>query len=290
MRSADDIPIRRFLLQAPGELARLRGENPDDVAVVLDRITCVAALSLEVRRAGWVGAARRALTQAYELGMDSTGISRPEDRGNVEMWLAILARVYGLGALAVRLEDWQAVSTLAVARPSGYDFDTYWQSWLRHAQVQAYRAKVLDRQTGVLATANNEIRRLECLRPDAAEGDERVLTSLCQFDALAAVAVSSARRRIDSSTYYTNFAPYYASRTLPALRRLIIDADVRRAVAPNLSDASLAIVLQVLLATAASEGQLLGGWHGVEDELISQFLSQHLPSDFNSQRREWDLT
>lgn len=290
LRSADDIPIRRFLLQAPGELSRLRAEaHDDDVAVVLDRVTCVAALALEVRRSEWLGAAARTLTRAYELGMDGEGLSRPEDTRNVALWVAILARVYGLGALAVRLEDWPTISTLAVARPAGHDFDTYWQSWLRHAQVQAYRANVLDQQTGVLATAHNEIRRLECLRPDVAEGDERVLTSLCQFDILTAVAVSSARRRIDSSTYYTNFAPYYPRRTLPAVRRLLIDADMRRAVAPDLSDTSLAIVLQVLFATAAKEGRLLGGWHGVDEPLISAFLEGHLPADFDPDRREWDL-
>lgn len=288
LRTNDDIPIRRFLLQSPGELSRLRSEGrDDDASVVLDRTTCIASLGVELRRPEWLELSATALTQAYELGMDGEGLSRTEDPRNVELWLAILARAYGLGALAVRLHDWSSVRTLAVARPDGRDFDTYWQSWLRHAQVQAYRANILDQQTGVLATAHNEIRRLECLRPDVAEGDERVLSSLCQFDLLAAVAVSSARRRIDSSSYYTNFAPYYPSRSLPAVRRLLEDQDVRRAIAGDLTNTQLAIVLQVLFVTAAKEGRLLGGWHGVDEPLISSFLEEHLPSDFNADRREW---
>ena len=290
LRSNDDIPIRRFLLQSPGELSRLRSEGRDeDVSVVLDRTACVAALGVELQRPEWLKLSATTLTQAYELGMDGEGLSRPEDPRNVGLWLAILARVYGLGALAVRLHDWSSVRALAVARPAGRDFDTYWQSWLRHAQVQAYRANILDQQTGVLATAHNEIRRLECLRPDVAEGDERVLSSLCQFDLLAAVAVSSARRRIDSSSYYTNFAPYYPSRSLPAVRRLLEDGDARRAIAGDLTDTQLAIVLQVLFVTAAKEGRLLGGWHGVDEPLISSFLQEHLPSDFDADRREWVL-
>jgi hypothetical protein len=287
LRSADDIPLRRFLQQSPGEISRLRSEGrDDDVNVVLDRITCLAALAVEVRRPEWLDLAARTLTQSYALGMDPEGLSRPEDPRNVSLWLAILVRVYGLGSLAVRLDDWSSARTLAVARPAGRDFDTYWQSWLRHAQVQAFRANLLDQKTGVLATAHNEVRRLDCLRPDLGEDDERVLTSLCQFDLLAAVAVSSARRRIDSSTYYTNFAPYYPTRSLPAARLLLADADVRRTIAPDLSDMELATVLQVLFVTAAKEGRL-GGWHGMDDPLISSFLATHLPPDFDPDRRDW---
>ena len=291
LRAGDDIPLRRFLLQAPGELSRLRADSRDaDLDVVLDRVTCLAALAVEVSRDTWVNAATRALTQAYELGMDSSGVSHPEDRRNIALWLGILSRAYGLGGLAVRLEMWSAVRTLAAARPSGHDFESYWQSWLRHAQVNASRANALDAKTGVLATANNDVRRIECLRPDVAEEDERVLTSLCQFDVLAAVSVAAARRRIDSSTYYTNFAIYWPRRTLPAIRRLISDETVRNALAPELSDASLAVVLSVVLTTASREGNMLGGWHGTEDEVLSEFLRHSLPADFSTERHEWDLT
>lgn len=290
LRANDDITLRRFLLRSPGEVARLRSDQRvDDAGVVLDRLAAVAALAIELERPGWVAAVVDSLMRIYELGADASGADQPNDRDNVTLWLALLTRVYGVGALAVRLRAWWAIPLLATAKPNTRDFDSYWQSWLRHAQVQASRAAILDNQSGVIARARNDVRRLAVLRPDVGEDDERVLTSLCQFDLLAAVAVSAARHMVTPSSYYPNFAPYSTTRTSPAFAALVRDPHVRDAVAGDLSDRDLAIVLEVIAATAVREGFTFGGFMGVDAAEVRAFIEENLPADFDSERREQRL-
>jgi hypothetical protein len=40
-------------------------------------------------------------------------------------WLLVIRRVYAIGALAVRLEDWEAVRTLALQRPRSLRESTF---------------------------------------------------------------------------------------------------------------------------------------------------------------------
>lgn len=290
LRTNDDIALRRFLLRAPGEIARMRAEDrDDDFDTILDRLTAIGALAVEFEREQWLSAAVDAFMRVYELGFDQNGVGRPEDPKNVALWLGVLSRAYGIGALAVRMRRWWAVSIIATPKPGVRDFETYWLSWIRHAQVQASRSGVLDKQTGIIALAHNEVRRLSVLRPDVVEDDDRVLASLCQFDMLSSVAIAAARKKIDSSSYYPNFAPYWTGRTAPAFELLVRDPDARRAIAGDLSAQDLAIVMMFISITASREAIMLGGFHGIEAEDVLRFLAQHLPQDFDREARGWNL-
>ena len=291
LRADDDIALRRFLLRAPGEVARLRSEQrDDDVAVVLDRLSALGALAVELDRPKWLTAVMDAFMRIYELGFDVHGVGQPDDPRNVTLWLNILTRAYGIGALAVRLRAWWAVPLLATPRPATRDFETYWLSWLRHAQVQGSRKGIPDQQVGVIAQAHNEVRRLASLRPDVAEDDDRVLASLCQFDLLAAVAVAAAGGKIASSSYYPNFAPYWTSRTAPAFEMLVGEPAARHEIADGLSDEDLAVVLAFILHTAFREALSLGGgFDGIESGEVRKFLDEHLPPSFNPEVRQWTL-
>jgi hypothetical protein len=272
-------------------VARLRSEDrDDDVAVVLDRLTALGALAVELDRPKWLTAGVHAFMRIYELGFDAHGVGQPDNPRNVTLWLNILTRAYGIGALAVRLRAWWAVPLLATPRPATRDFETYWLSWLRHAQVQGSRRGISDQQVGVIAQAHNEVRRLASLRPDVAEDDDRVLASLCQFDLLASVAVAAARGKITSASYYPNFASYWTSRTSPAFELLVQDRAVRREIADGLSDEDLAVVLAFILNTAFREaGSFGGGFGGIEAGEIREFLDEHVPPNFDPEVRQWIL-
>jgi hypothetical protein len=120
----------------------------------------------------------------------------------------VVARIYGMGALAVRLGSWQAVHELAIQHPPGETFRHY-GSWLRHALTMGYRANVLSQEnnSGLMARGHNVVRSVSALHPDSTIDDEAILDSLCQFDALACLAVIGERESFDSSNFYPQFRP-----------------------------------------------------------------------------------
>lgn len=290
LRSGDDITLRRFLLRLPSEVAKARSEGrAADGATMLDRLAALAAIAVEHQRPGWLDESVDAMMRTYELGFDSFGIAQPENHENVELWLGLLSRGYGVGALSVRLGRWWAIPALATPRPGVRDFDTYWSSWIRHAQVQGSRAQMLNKQSGVIPLAHNEVRRLDVLRPDTVDEDETVLASLCQFDVLAAVSVAAARGKIDPAGYYPNFAPYWTRRSMPAFELLVRNPDARKTIAGDISDENLAVLLQFISETASNEALMFNGFGGIQSDAVSEFLSAHLPANYLPGQRGWNL-
>lgn len=281
-RANDDIPLSRFLVEAPGEAGRhISSGRLDDFETLLGRVSCVAALALTYGREEWFEQTMRALTRIYDLGFDARG-SRRGDIDPEALWLITIEHVFAVGGLAVRLEQWNAVRQLAVAKGTGNDFDFY-PSWLRHGLTMAARTGKLvqDGDDGrrvdvsLISRAATRVAGLRCLRPDVPEDDERILNSLCQFDALAALVVIEEMGKVDSKGFYTNFARFYAERTEPALVRLTTDQKMRSILFPS-SDEDLAIAIAGLNEYARSEGFRYAGWFGFEDQIIKSFLQEHL--------------
>jgi len=105
VRRNDDVPLRQLLLKFPADAAQLRTDSTsDELDTLLDRLTSVGALAIQFGRSEWVDRVLAAFVSIYSLGFDSNGYER-NSRSDISLWVDILARVYGLGALAVRLDD-----------------------------------------------------------------------------------------------------------------------------------------------------------------------------------------
>jgi hypothetical protein len=115
--------------------------------------------------------------------------------------------------------------------------------------------------------------RLECLRPDLVAGDDRLLSSICQFDLLACVAGIGQGGAVASKFFYPNFSRYFARRSEPAVRALLDDPSARTTLFSG-SDQDLADVLRALNDLAHQEGRF-SGWDGFEDPRIVRFLQEH---------------
>ena len=101
--------------------------------------------------------------------------------------------------------------------------------------------------------------------------DDRLVTSVCQFDLLAALTIIASTGTLDSKGWYTNFARFYSSRSEPAVLRLLRDADMRRVLFPR-TDAELAAALREIDRMASSEGLRFSGWHGFASDQVRAFL------------------
>jgi hypothetical protein len=194
----------------------------------------------------------------------------------------IIERVYALGALAVRRGDWPAVRYLALKRPTPVrPGSSSTAPWLRHGLTMAARSGLFQAEQGgrqislsLLSLAKKHAEREECLRNGLQPEDERILDSLCQFDALSALAAIADAHSLMPHLFYTSFARFWSHRTEPAIVKLVTDPVMRAAIFPGTDD-ELAEALRRLDAAAQAEGFNYSGWDGFEDSVIVAFLRDH---------------
>jgi len=75
--------------------------------------------------------------------------------------------------------------------------------------------------------------RLDCVRPDLPNTDDRILDSICQFDILAALAAIADHGQVDTRVFYTSFAYYFSQRTEPIIEQLLEDPELRKQIFPG---------------------------------------------------------
>jgi len=287
LRSGDMLPVRLLILGIRKDLGRvLRGDgDPTEIETILDRTACLAALMIQLKNDELFGAAIQGFVSAYGLAANSHGVT---NFGMVisaaELWFAIIQRITALGALAVRLHRWDLVPVLVLQKGRGHDFEYRdYTNWYRHAHVMAARANLLvlefqGRPTGanLLRFAQARIDRLECLRPDIEPDDDEILDSLCRFDFLAGlVALSAFGDERSGATYYPSFARFNGVRAENAVTELLDEPDQRQAIFKG-SDRELAQTLRQIDDVARREAPLNSGWHGFEQDRVTQFIDANL--------------
>jgi hypothetical protein len=272
-RRNDDIPLQRSLNEATADAADLLDNRKwDELATLVGRVTSLAAQAVTYHRREWFDRALKSLANIYRLGFaPNQGYSRSEGLGT-DVWLLVLEHIIALGALAVRVEDWQAVRAITVQPPGA---DDYYTTWLRHGLTMAARANRFtgpdQRSKSLITMAAERAASMPALRPDIGVGDDQLITSMCQFDILAALAIIAATGTIDRRGWYTNFARFHSSRTEPAVTRLLTDSEMRAILFPR-PDSELAAALREIDRAASNEGAMLNGWHGFDNPAVQRFL------------------
>lgn len=274
MRRGDDIALRTLINQADRDADAL---FPDELARLLDRFTIVAALAVDYDRPVWLSAAIGAMVRVYELGFPD-----PHPRA-VWLWVEIMQRVYGLGALAVRAERWPAVRLLADRQPQDHAVQRY-GGWVRHALTMAARAKLVDDEDGrLIARTHNTVRAISALRSDRGAEHDSVLSSLCQFDLYGCLAVMGEQGSTEARLFNPGFARYYSKRTDPAFERIATDPAVRAALFDG-DDAFLAAAISTICRYAREEAFRFDGWEGIASPAVRRFLQEHA-ADQSAQAR-----
>jgi hypothetical protein len=243
LRARDNIGLEHLLNDAR---ARARAyvdadEIDEGLAELLDGVGCLAATFFAHSQDDWFARILQVLVEIYAMAFGegdarrlgfSTQISRVE-RGP-RVWLAIIERVFAVGALAVRREKWSAIRTLTTQLPRPLVEDGYETNWLRHTLTMASRAQHfaeggLSDKIGLIDLARADAARLDCLRPDGlGPDDEAVLTSIAQFDFLANVVAIDHAQSTEWKVFYPNFARFRQDRIQGIADRLISDPVMRQ--------------------------------------------------------------
>ena len=145
MRRDDDVPVRRMLRSAQADaLGFLDLNNAADQVTILDRVTTVAALGLELARRPFFDMAVALMLELYESSLTGRASQHAGLRSLQQFWLRIAERLYALGALAVRESDWWAVRAIATASVPSLEMQSRNRTWHRHALTQASRTGLLE--------------------------------------------------------------------------------------------------------------------------------------------------
>ncbi|MEK6279367.1 MAG: hypothetical protein AABN95_03360 [Acidobacteriota bacterium] len=284
LRSGDVIPLTLLINRLPTEAKDLlTSDRPDDFLTLLDRLTCLAALFLSLDKPKEFGRALDALNKIYDIGLSQSGEGRSDlALKPSKLWLEVIRRVYALGALAVRREDWYAVRSLIVQRPKGLVRGEFYNSWLRHSLTMAARAEDFQEQKDgqqvdvpLLSLCQQTALHHACLSEDVDE--DSLLDSIVQFDVFFNVIAISSQTRTFGEDYYPNFSRFYSNRSDPAFRRIVADKTVREVLSISDGD-QLAASLRKLFKTAHHESFRYSGWEGVFDQVVRTFLDEH-PED-----------
>jgi hypothetical protein len=310
MRRDDDVPVRRMLKDARAEVARIvlepvgrvgevagpgaEGRGPaalDEVVTVLDRLTMVAALALELDRPKYFTLAVQAFAQLYGWSVTDLRVQTSAHGLAPLLQLRIAERLYALGGMGVRLDRWVQVRELAGLDVAGLDEFGVGRTWHRDALTTGGRAKLFDvtREDGrtyeasLLQLANGVAARMPVLRPDLPEPDPRaprdpMLLSICAFDLLAAVVASVRADAKDSDDVfyvsYPNFARF-SGHYDKVVGPLVADERVRSELVGDVSDVVLARVLKVVDGAARKVEQRYFGWDGFRDEDVKEFIAKN---------------
>lgn len=290
VRRHDDIALRHLMSEALSRARGLvsRGETEVELNDLLDRLICIAATFLNYEQDDPLAGVIDVLTKIYSMPLQegdgqrfaySTSIHPDEIAPRV--WLQIIERVYALGALAVRKENWQAVRLLTLQQPR--KADDYERNWLRHTITMAARAQhFLEKKDGrtvelsLLMLARADAARLDCLRPDGVgPEDDELVTSLTEFDVLSNIVAIDGAGDAAGRYFYPNFARFEPRRVIPIVARLLRDPEMRESLYTR-SDADLAQALTAIGHVARQEGLRFFGFGGWDDE-IGKFISDNTP-------------
>ena len=255
------------------------------LGLVADRVTDATAVALTLDAEDALQRAVRTLTGIYSLGF-SGDRARVEPIAGPVIWNAVLERVRGLGALAVREQKWSAIPTLVLQQVGrGYE-DRHYANWLRHGDVMAARARLFAdannprTQKSLLVMAKERAATLPSLTPDVLADDDALLSSLCQFDFLSCLVAVHAAREVGPRVCYPDFGRFYVQRVEPVAVGLLGDGRMREVLFPE-DDQELADVLRALSRFAASAGHELGifSWDGFEYGPVRDFLDRFPPRE-----------
>jgi hypothetical protein len=289
----NEIALRHLLIDARSRArnAIARDEIETELADVVDKLACLAATFLLYEQKRWFDATIATLAQIYSDAASAEDFDRFDHMNAISpteigphVWLLVIERVYGLGALAVRLRRWEAVRTLTLQLPE--KVDDYYGTWLRHALTMASRAQHLNEQRGeqtvelnLLSRARSVVEQADCLRGDGIAADaDAVVTSLAQFDFLAAVASIGASETTSDSVFWPNFAQFRQDRIQPVANQLLEDGAIRQALFPE-SDEELAAALVAVGRVAHHVGIRFNGFMSWERTPVGGFIQQHRSAD-----------
>jgi hypothetical protein len=287
LESGDDVRLRQFLRTFNANAGP--AVTLDEFVQVLNKWTIFCAQALYFERGDLVDEAIDKLLDVYKkLGISDVDIRKR---------LAVVERIYVVGALAVRVEAWETVKSLALQPVpiSVRDQGSTYSSWIRNAQVFATRADlgVDPEQPGrnrggfILSGARELMVEHPAMRPDLTdaqvpaeeiEAGDAALNSLCEFDIAYCFIVAA--MGTGRASAYPSSAAFDEDRAKPMAERIVANDDVRHRLFPGVDDATIARAIREMyeIAIRESANNYGGRWWDMPPR-VREWVTQHSPTN-----------
>jgi hypothetical protein len=122
----------------------------------------------------------------------------------------------------------------------------------------------------LIALASTWTGKHEDAHPDLPAADDRVLDSICQFNALASLIQFNSG---DYESGFPEFRRYESRRTHATFDSIVTDHDVRLQLLGSVDDARVAALLRAIAAFGGQYFSQFGVWHGYESRKVREFLN-----------------
>lgn len=273
--------LRQYVRSLPNSL-RSRANLPEFEAAV-DRWAIVCAQALYFGKHDLVDEVIDKLVEHYQtLGMDPDANHKR---------LMMLERIYVVGSLAVRLQEWDTIRSLTLRPVPGnvYEPDYVYSSWIRAAQVYASRANLTegpdgDQRRGYILSAARELMvNHPGMRPDLSDTDvgnhevtvtDTALNSLCEFDIAYCFLVLAMGTHHGRA--YPSSSEFDEDRAKPIAQLIVNKTEVRRQLFPNTEDAKIAAAIESTydIAIHQSARNRFGRWWSMPPS-VQHFVDTH---------------
>jgi hypothetical protein len=230
-------------------------------AAAVSAEAAVLAKALALGRMDVAVAATRGLAAAYATPNAAVPIQ-------IEIGTALSA----LGGLAVRLEEWSYIRRLALL-PSGVRVDSYDQPYLLpHSRIHVARSgSRVGYEPSLIEAAKSWAAEHDDAHPDLPLEDERILDSICQFNALATVIQFT----VDKEFGFPEFRRYEPRRTDRVIETLVTDPDVRRQLLRGETDHRVATILTTVGTVWSEWFVRYGVWDGFGSKRVKEFVTSN---------------
>ncbi|MGE2721733.1 AlbA family DNA-binding domain-containing protein [Mycolicibacterium celeriflavum] len=286
LEAGNDVRLRQFIRSLSGNVGP--GVGLEGFTAALDKWTIFCAQALHFDRGDLVDEAIEKLCDAYKkLGLDEVATHKR---------FAVVTRIYVLGSLAVRLEAWETVRSLALqpVPSSAQDPDYVYSSWIRNATVFVARANLHEepgqprktRAGFLLSAARDLMAEHPAMRPDLTDDQvpteitnhDIALNSLCEFDIAYCFVVAALGT--DHGSAYPSSAAFDEDRAKPMAQRIVASADLRQRLFPSVPDSRIAEAIADIyeIAIRESASQYGGRWWGMPPSVDAWVNENHPPA------------
>ncbi|MDY0829636.1 putative DNA binding domain-containing protein [Microbacterium sp. BG28] len=285
--SDSDAGIRRLFRDARTAATYKPDIDRTKRGLALDKLALAAIEARRSQRPETLEAALDTLHRVYlsagSVNEYATNLSSRHEVSVAEHWLAVLVRVWLIGAAAEREQEWAALASIA-NRPVGLGSDERYPSWLRHGIVYASRANLFAKENHggalILSMAREHATSAPSFVDDVAATDEvgstndEVLNSLTRFDIMWCLVMAVGAKGDLAYHLYPSAAALNEARSTPALHLVAAREDVRDALVPGATDAEWAVAIDEVLDLAVGQSRQHGTfWRGVQaDHAVSAFV------------------
>jgi len=239
---------------------------------ILDKFISIGLIIAQYKKVEYFPDLIDNLYKIYKLPHRFELDNRPTVFCKFDIWQEIMKRVYALGAILLKTQNY---SLLPILIRQKIDWDNYWANrfWAKHAFTMSARKRSLT--TDSLCRISLDYIENKKYVLDQFENIQEAINLICQYDFIQCIHAKKENNYIDDC--WPSFKVFYNERAEPIILNLIRNGESRKSV-PQMDDKELARIIKELDEYLENKFFPYNGWctNCWKKQEIKDFLQKHL--------------